>query len=160
MSLDKTDESVTYVDTYSKPQSDILNTTPLNGDIRYTVKYGDEWQPDMINLISSDDSNRDYAGSFTKPITYLTIGGVEKYRVYSAKHGWSKYHTKYDKNDPAGDGSPILALEVWDKHAKMAVHIKGGTWSHSEIGTFDGDTRDPKYIGNMMMIDAFWIYRI
>lgn len=126
-------------------------------EVRYTVKYGDEWQPDMINTYSDDDSNRAYAGIIGKPITYLTMEGVDKYRVYTTRRGWSKYFTKYDKDNPAGDGSPIIAIEIWDKTARIAVHIKDGEWLPSEPCTFEGDSRKIRYAGVKMAIDAFWI---
>ncbi len=119
-------------------------------EFRYAVKVDDEWLPDMIGTEAADGSNVDYAGIFGHPITYITIGGVDKYRVFSKKGKWSEFFTEYDKKKPAGNGSPILAIEIHDKNAVIGVHILGGSWLPSKKCTGD-------YAGCMSPIDGVWI---
>lgn len=131
-----------------------------NDTLRYAAFYDDQWGVEMEGITPVDDtSDAEYTGILGKVITKFTMGGVEKYRVFTRRHKWSKFYTKFDKNNPAGDGSPILAIEVYDKNVTIGIHVKGGTWLPGKRGTFDGDTDIPTYAGSMSPIDAIWIDR-
>lgn len=134
--------------------------TSTDNVLRYAAFYNNQWGVEMEGTNAADDtSDADFTGEFGKPITKFTMGGVEKYRVFTQKHKWSKFYTKFDKENPAGDGTPILAIEIYDKNAIIGIHIKGGVWLPSKKGTFEGDTSDPTYAGSMSPIDAIWIDR-
>ena len=127
--------------------------------LRYAVFSNNEWGVEMDGVNAADDSDADYAGVIGIPFTYITIGGVEKYRVFTRKHKWSKFFTEFNKSNPAGDGSPILAIEIYDKDVVIGIHVKGGSWLSGKNGTFEGDTNTPTYAGIMTPIDAIWIDR-
>ena len=128
-------------------------------ELRYAIKIGDTWLPEMIGTTAADGSDITYAGIIGSSFRYFTLGGVEKYRVFSEKSKWSKWFTKFDKDNPAGDGSPILAIEIFDKAVMIGIHVKGGYWLPQKMGTYDGDTDKPTYAGCMVPIDGIWIDR-
>ncbi len=128
--------------------------------LHYAAYYDNQWGIEMEGTIPVDEHfDVEYTGVFGKPITKFTMGGVEKYRVFTRKHKWSKFYTKFDKSNPAGDGTPILAIEVYDKNVTIGIHLKGGSWLPGKKGTFDGDTNEPTYAGSFSPIDAIWIDR-
>lgn len=138
----------------------MADKTDVDNVIHYAAFYDGQWGIEMEGAVAVDDtSDAEFAGSFGKPITKFTMGGVEKYRVFTRRHKWSKFFNKFDKENPAGDGSPILAIEVYDKNVIIGVHINGGTWLPAKHGTFEGDTSSPTYAGSMSPIDAIWIDR-
>lgn len=123
-------------------------------DPRYTVKVNNRWFPDMIGGIDTSGSTETYAGIFGFDITALVIDNVEKYRVATENSGWMPYIYEYNKNKPAGDGSPILAVEIVDPEVIYMTHTKGGRWSKALYGNEDG------YSGSMLPIDAIQILRL
>lgn len=127
--------------------------------LRYAAFYDGKWGVEMEGTIAADDSDAEFSGTIGFPITKITIGGVEKYRVFTRKHRWSEFFTGFDKANPAGDGTPILAIEVYDKNVMIGVHVKDGSWLPGKRGTFDGDIDSPTYAGSMTPIDAIWIDR-
>lgn len=132
----------------------------IDNVLHYVAFYDGHWGVEMEGTIAAaDTSDAEFTGSFGKPITKFTMGGVEKYRVFTRKRKWSKFYTKFDKENPAGDGSPILAIEIYDKNVTIGVHLNGGTWLPGKKGTYDGDTDIPTYAGSMSPIDAIWIDR-
>lgn len=124
-----------------------------NNDIfRYAVKSGDEWSPEMIGTEAADPTiDNTYAGSIGKPIEYITIGGVEKYRVFSKRGKWGPFFTSFDKDNPAGNGTPILAIEIWDKNCVVGIHVLGGNWLTG------ASIRGKGTVGIYTPIDALWI---
>lgn len=121
---------------------------------RYAVKIGNRWFPDMIGDKDTAGSSETYAGIFNYPITALIIDGVDKYRVATEKSGWLPYKTKYDMEDPAGDGTSIIAVDICDDHILYMTHVKGGNWSKPRYGN------EAEYSGNMLPIDAIQILRM
>ncbi len=131
-----------------------------NDTLRYAAFYDDQWGVEMEGIIPVDDtSDAEYTGILGKVITKFTMGGVEKYRVFTRRHKWSKFYTEFDKNNPAGDGSPILAIEIYDKDVTIGVHVYGGSWLPGSKGTYDGDTSEQPYAGIMVPMDGIWISR-
>ena len=86
----------------------------------------------MEGLKETDGGSDDYAGIIGSNCTYIGINGVGKYRVYSQSNGWLPYVDHLDYNDEeygmAGDGSPILALEIPNSDIKYQVHCVGYGW--------------------------------
>ena len=121
---------------------------------RYAVKIGNRWFPDMVGDVDITGSSESYAGIFNYPITALTIDGVEKFRVATEKSGWLPFKTQYDLDDPAGDGSNIIAVDILGDGIMYMTHIKGGTWSKALRGEDDG------YSGSMLPIDAIQIISV
>lgn len=121
-------------------------------EIRYATKSGDTWSPIMSGIEAEDPTiDADYAGTFGKPIEYLTIGGVDKYRVFSKRGKWGPFFDGFDMDKPAGNGSPILAIEIHAKGCTIGVHVAGGSWLTGKA--INGhDT-----VGVYTPIDAFWI---
>lgn len=121
---------------------------------RYAVRIGNRWFPDMVGDVDTTGSQESYAGVFNYPLTGLAIDGVDKYRVATERSGWLPYKTDYDLDDPAGDGSNILAVEICGNKLMYMTHIKGGSWSKARYGD------ESEYSGNMLPIDAIQILRI
>jgi hypothetical protein len=80
----------------------------------------------MEGLKETNGGNDNYAGVLGSSCTYVGIDGVGKYRVYTQKNKWLPYvdHLNYkdEENGMAGDGSPILALEIPNSKIKYQVH--------------------------------------
>lgn len=131
-----------------------IKSNPISSELRYAVKNDLGWSPDMIGAEDAEGQGLYYAGQFGHPITHITIGGVEKYRVFSKRGKWGEYHTGYDKDNPAGNGSPILAIEIHDSNCIIGIHLNGGTWLPQTRGV-----KDTGYAGSMSPIDAIWIDR-
>ena len=140
--------------------------TPID-EIRYCASidpYGREWLPEMVGTHDTGGSSDDYAGIIGEPICWLAIDGVKKYRVFSWDGGWLPWVYNYDNKDLeygcAGDGSPIIGVQIRDDSAKHAVHILNGDWYPDMIGEKDtGGTSDP-FAGDLANpIDAIRIER-
>lgn len=121
---------------------------------RYAVRIGNRWFPDMIGDKDTAGSSESYAGIFNYPITGLAIDGVDKYRVATEKSGWLPYINGYDLDNPAGDGSDIIAVDICGDHIIYMTHIKGGQWTKPKYGD------ESEYSGNMLPIDAIQILGI
>ena len=122
---------------------------------RYNSMVKGHWYGDMIGDVDASGSSEHYTGVLGYPITNLTIEGVFSYRVYtkdSKKWGpWIEYG-HYDKTNPAGDGSEILAIEINDRTIEYSYHIIGGGW-------FDPPNDGSFYIHPYLPIDALKIIR-
>lgn len=121
---------------------------------RYSIKVNGRWFPDMIGPVDTSGSVEMYAGVLGFPATALVIDNVEKYRVATERSGWGEYITGYDRENPAGDGSRILAIDIKDPHVLYMVHTKGGSWSKPVYGT------DEMFAGDMLPIDGVQILRV
>ncbi len=123
-------------------------------DPRYTSLVNNRWFPDMIGGVDTSNSSETYTGIFGFEITGIVIDNVKEYRVATEKSGWLPFISGYDKDNPAGDGSPILAVEINDPNVIYMVHTKGVRWSKPMYGNETG------YAGSMLPIDALQILRI
>ena len=131
---------------------------------RYNAMISGQWLPDMIGLYDTDGSPDTFAGVMGHPIQYLAIDGVKRYRVYSEEDGWLDwvYERKLSDlvNGAAGDGSPILRVEIDDSDIQYRVHTIDGGWLPYMQGLVDTDGSDDTFAGNGTRIDAIEIMRL
>jgi len=90
---------------------------------------GKGWLSEMWGHYDTGGSSDEFAGEPGKAIRWIAIKGVKRYRVATAK-GWLPWVSGYNVNDLdkgcAGDGSPIVKLQVDDPKARYAVGVVGG----------------------------------
>ena len=153
----KTEDKKVDAVAVTEPEEVVEDISDDIDEFRYAVMADGKWLPVMVGTTSDEDPSLDYAGIFGKPITKITIGGVEKYRVFSERGKWSKFFTKFDKENPAGNNTPILAVEIHDKNAVIGIHVKGGSWLPAKHATYEGSTDVPTYAGVLAPIDGLWI---
>jgi len=127
---------------------------PSGSQPRYAVYIdGYGWLIEMEGLKETDGGNDDYAGVIGNSCSYLGISGVGNYRVYTQANGWLPYVDHFDYNDKeygmAGDGSPILALEIPNSNIKYQVHTINGNWYDWMIGNVDTGGSNDTYAGDM-----------
>ena len=128
--------------------------TPPADDVRYMVSLdpsGMRWLPEMVGAYDRGGSGDDYAGIIGQPIRWFACD-AGNYRVFTENAGWLPWVGSYDVGDLkggcAGDGSPILGIEVEDDGTSYQVHIdylmgEGGTWYAEMHGQTDtGGTTD------------------
>ena len=135
--------------------------------VRYRVSVdpnGSYWFPEMIDYHDTGGSNDDYAGSYGSPVRWLAVQGA-MYRVYTQASGWLPWVSAYNINDLeygcAGDGSPILAVQVDNSSIKYQVHPIGGEWYTNLIGLSDTGGSGDDYAGDMYNpIDGIAMRRI
>lgn len=97
-------------------------------------------------------------------IRWIAIKGCGRYRVCTKNGGWLPWVDKYDITNLdygcAGDGSPILAVQVDNSACKYAVRI-GGTWLDDMVGLHDTGGSGDTYAGDLHQpINGFRIARI
>lgn len=120
-------------------------------DVVYAVSLdanGRIWLPEMIGLVDTGGSDDDFGGVSGAPIRYLAVKDVGKYRVYTEENGCLPWVNAYDKSDLeygcAGDGSPIVGVEIPNPDIRYAVRNLNGDWNADMIGNYDtGGTSDP-----------------
>ena len=139
--------------TPSKP-----STTPAKTAIKYRVRlYGSK------KWLAEVSGSSGYAGTYGNSIGYVAISGVKRYRVKTNK-GWLPWVSKYDINDLdngcAGDGSPIVALQVDDSSCRYAVHVIGGGWLPDMVGNKDTSGSKDTFAGNGKKIDGIRMKRV
>lgn len=145
----------------SKPTPQPTPSKPTNNNVRYCVSSdsrGRNWLPEMIGRFDSGGSTDDFAGELGSAIRWIAIQGVGKYRVCTQENGWLPFVDGYNSNDLeygcAGDGSPIVALEIPNSKVRYAVHDLNRSWNADMIGNKDtGGSRDT-FAGSMRPIDA------
>lgn len=148
----------------------ISTTTPTlqlnnnnNNQPRYSVKTNEHnWLTEMEGLKETDGGSDNYAGCIGSNCIYIGINGVGKYRVYTQNSEWLPYVDHLDYNDEeygmAGDGSPILALEIPNSNIKYQVHCNGYGWYDWMKGNKDTGGSNDTYAGDMRTpIDAIRI---
>ena len=85
-------------------------------------------------------------------IRWIAIKGCGRYRVFTKAGGWLDWVDKYDVSNLdygcAGDGSPILAVQVENGACKYAVRI-GSTWLDDMIGLHDTGGSSDNFAGDM-----------
>ena len=128
-----------------------------------TDPAGRTWLDEMRDGKDTGGSSDDYAGEMGSAIRWLAVKGAT-YRVYSQDSGWlpwvSQYNTGDLENGCAGDGSPILGVEVKDTNVRYAVHIIGGDYYSDMIGQKDTGGSSDTYAGDLSnAIDAIRMRR-
>ena len=127
-------------------------------EVSYRVRlYGSKtWLPEVTG-------SKSYAGTYGNAIGYLAVKGVKRYRVKTAK-GWLPWVTGYNVNDLnagcAGDGSPIVAVQVDDSSCRYAVHTIGGKWLPDMVGSKDTGGSKDTFAGNGKKVDGFRARRV
>lgn len=127
---------------------------PSGNQPRYAVYInGYGWLTEMEGLKETDGGSDDYAGIIGSNCSYIGINGVGKYRVYSQANGWLPYVDHLNYNDEeygmAGDGSPILAIEIPNSSIKYQVHTINNEWYSWMIGNKDTGGSSDTYAGDM-----------
>ena len=142
--------------TPSKPSG---STSPAKKEeIKYRARlYGSKkWLPEVTG-------SKSYAGTYGNSIGYLAIKGVKRYRVRTSK-GWLPWVSRYDTSDLnngcAGDGSPIVAVQVDDTSCRYAVHVVGGGWLPDMVGQKDTGGSKDTFAGNGKKVDGFRAKRV
>lgn len=134
------------------------STGAKKAEVRYRVRlYGSKkWLPEVVG-------NAGYAGTYGNSIGYIAIKGVARYRVKTAK-GWLPWVDCYKvsdlQNGCAGDGSPIIAVQVDDYSVEYAVHTIGGGWLPDMVGTKDTGGSADTFAGNGSKVDGFRARRV
>ena len=142
----------------------LFRSTPIKtvneiDDPRYAV-YSDSWSPEFIGTDAQDDSDADFAGVLGIPITKFTVGakGITGFRVRTKKKGkWTTFQHGFDKDNAAGDGTPITGIEIVGSNFMYAVHVVGGQWLPAVMSS---STEGMQYAGIGAPIDAIWIEKI
>ena len=95
---------------------------------------------------------RDFAGNYGELVRWIAIQGAT-YRVCTQASGWLPWVSGYNTADLewgcAGDGSPIVALEVVNTDIKYQVHVYGGEWYAEMQGQVDTGGSPDTYAGDM-----------
>lgn len=91
-------------------------------------------------------------GTRGKAIRWLALKITGKYRVYTKDNGWlpwvNAYNIKNLTSGCAGDGSPILAVEIQNSAYKFRVRRLNSTWFAYMIGEKDTSGSADKYAGD------------
>ena len=89
---------------------------PAVPDIRYRVRAGGVWLPEMVDRTDTGGSGDTYAGN-GQPIEYLAMDFPGWYQVCTEKSGWLPKVYAYNPDDLengcAGDGSPIKYVRCY-----------------------------------------------
>ena len=115
---------------------------PKRVPARYLAMVDDEWLPLMRDKHDTGGSSDDYAGIIGRPIQYfgcnyhkyrvMTKESLEDYEAGRSKTKWLDWIYKFDLDDlvngAAGDGSPILYLQVMSRQVAFEVHCTDGKW--------------------------------
>lgn len=139
---------------------------PSGNAVRYRVSTdpnGICWYAEMQDGYDTGGTCDDFAGSYGESIRWVAIDGAT-YRVCSQASGWLPWVDQYNTADLeygcAGDGSPIVALEVQDGDIRYAVHVIGGGWYADMVGQSDTGGSGDTFAGDMWNpIDALKIRR-
>lgn len=123
-------------------------------------KSGKKWLGTYKNL-----SGDGHSGQYGTPIRWLAIDNVKRYRVFTVDSGWLPWVTDYNvkdlENGCAGDGSPILGVQIDDDSVKYGVHVIGGGWYSYMIGLTDTGGSGDNFAGDLAnKIDAFRALRV
>lgn len=118
---------------------------------------GKKWNKEYKDI--SGDGHSGFAG---KPIRWLAMDGVKRYRVCTEESGWLPWVKRYDikdlENGCAGDGSPINGIQVDDATCHYAVHVMrgGGEWYPDMHGLIDSGGSNDNFAGDLAnRIDLF-----
>lgn len=140
------------------PQKPSGGSTAPKDEIRYRARlYGSaKWLPEVVG-------SNGYAGTYGNSIGYIAVKGVARYRVKTAK-GWLPWVSRYDVSDLdkgcAGDGSPIVAVQIDDSTCRYAVHTVTGGWLPDMVGNKDTGGSKDTFAGNGQKVDGFRARRV
>jgi len=145
---------------------EVVPSTPSAGDIRYRVSSdptGRNWYDEMNGAVDTGGSGDDFAGAYGSPMRWFACD-APRYRVYSQANGWLPWVTEYNIGDLeygcAGDGSPILLVEVPDANVWYAVHeTDGDGWLPWMVGNRDQGGSADTFAGDDSPIDAIRMRR-
>ena len=122
-----------------------------------TDKSGKKWLSTLKNI-----QGEGYSGTFGKPMRWLAIDGVKRYRVCTEESGWLPWVNRFDITDLdegcAGDGSPITGIQVDDATCHYAAHVMRGKgkWYADMHGLVDSGGSSDNFAGDLAnRIDAF-----
>ena len=158
-----TDGSSSTPSTPSQPSNDSGSGSfdPPSENIHYRVSTdssGSSWLPEMVGRFDTGGSTDDFAGELGSAIRWISIQGIGKYRVCSQESGWLEYVDQYNVKDLkygcAGDGSPIIALEIPNSKVRYALKDLGGSWNDDMIGNKDTGGSGDTFAGSMHAADA------
>lgn len=154
------------VDTYPAPgcEDPSLHLPP----IRYRVRVGDTWLPEMIDHKDTSGGADNYAGNGS-PISYLAIDMRGWYQVRTQAHGWLPKVYVYNPSDLnngcAGDGSPITGVRCFYETEnsqqtgmlgiEYAVANVGGKFFPPMVDLKDTALTDKDFAGDGGTISAF-----
>ena len=129
--------------------------TPSVDAVRYRVStdpYGKSWYAEMQDGYDTGGSTDDFAGNYGESIRWVAIQGAT-YRVCTQSSGWLPWVAGYNVSDLeygcAGDGSPIVALEIVNTDTKYQVHVLGGGWYPEMVGQHDTGGSSDTFAGDL-----------
>lgn len=140
--------------------------SPSTDGVRYRVSIdpnGSWWYDEMIDWHDTGGSTDDFAGDLVNPIRWLAVKDAH-YRVCTQASGWLPWVSKYDTGDLeygcAGDGSPIVAIEIETPDIAYQAHVPG-SWYPEMHGQVDTGGSGDTYAGDMWnRIDGVAMRRI
>ena len=145
----------------SNPDPKPTPSEPTSNNVRYCVSTdasGRDWLPEMIGRFDTGGSTDEFAGEYGVAVRWIAIQGVGNYRVCTQANGWLPFVDGYNSNDLeygcAGDGSPIIALEIPNSKVRYALHDLGGSWNDDMIGNKDTGGSGDTFAGSMHPTDA------
>lgn len=145
---------------------EVVPPTPSAGDIRYRVSSdpaGRVWYDEMNGLVDTGGSGDDFAGEYGAYMRWFACD-AGRYRVYTQANGWLPWVDRYDIGDLeygcAGDGSPILLVEIPDGSVYYAVHeTDGDGWLPWMVGNRDTGGSGDTFAGDDSPIDCIRMRR-
>lgn len=98
-----------------------------------------------------------------KAIRWIAIKGAGRYRVCTIRSGWLPWVGGYDITDLvegcAGDGSPIVGIEIPSSIVRYAVRVRVGSnsvWYDDMVGTTDTGGTGDNFAGDLAnKVDGF-----
>ena len=130
-------------------------TAPSVDAVRYRVSTdpsGSWWYDEMADLTDTGGSTDDFAGNIGELVRWIAIQGAT-YRVCTQASGWLPWVAGYNIADLdygcAGDGSPIVALEIVNTDIRYQVHVYGGGWYPEMQGQHDTGGSSDSFAGDM-----------
>lgn len=91
-------------------------------------------------------------GAGNAPLRFIAIDGVGRYRVCTEESGWLPWVTGYNVKDLdkgcAGDGSPIIGVQVESSKYRYAVRTARG-WYSDLIGLKDTGKSNDNFAGDL-----------
>lgn len=115
---------------------------------------GRSWLDEMWGHYDTGGSGDWFAGIPGVAMRWIAIKGVKRYRVATTASGWLPWVDQYNVNDLdqgcAGDGSPIIALQVDDPKARYCVGVVGGPQYSDMVGLRDLGGSGDDFAGDMV----------
>lgn len=159
-----TEEAVSSPEKPAEAQKPATDTTTAKKPVKYrcsTDKKGKKW----LSLYSNIERDG-YSGQMNVSMRWLAIDGVKRYRVCTEESGWLPWIYKCDitdlENGCAGDGSPIVGVQVDDASCCYSVHVMNiKKWYADMKGLVDSGGSGDNFAGDLAnRIDAFRAKRI